>query len=701
MATLEKIRQRGVLIAIVIGLALFAFILGDFLNSGKSLLSKNQFEIAEVAGASIPYQEYQGQIEYMTEINKLFSGQSQSDEATQDRIMEQTWQQMIQKYVLSDEYKKLSIGVHPDEVEDMVVGNNIHPIIQQIFADPNTGAVNIAQLKNFLQNLDQDQTGNSRMYWLYIENEIIRERTYAKYNNLIQKGLYATNMQAKNSFLEKNRKVNLEYVVQKYNTVSDSLVHFTNADIEAYYKEHQNDFKQENTRDIAYVSFDVKPLEDDFKAAEFWINDIKSDFTNTADAIQFVNLNSDVPHPNKNFKESELDENIKDFITIAKIGDVQEPVFNGESYTLVKLANIVYTPDSVNVRHILIQPSSQTQGAYDQAKLLADSLLISVKSGSNFASLAKEFSSDQGSAALGGDLGWFPEGVMLQEFTDACFNNKKGDKVIVETQVGFHIIDIINQSKAIKKYQVANLVRNVSPSSKTYQYYYAQASQFAGMNKTLELFDQAVMENSNLTKRYANKLTENQKYISGLESPRSVVKWAFEGDVNEVSDVFDLGDSYIVAVITEAKEKGIAPLESVRTQITLEVKKEKKAEYIQNELAKVYTNSNFDQLANDKNLVIEEASNISFNSFAMAAAGIEPKVIGIAANGNKDDIYGPIKGNNGVYFIRITEVTEAEGTEFAVERTQLASSYKSREIYEAYEALKDISEIEDRRSKFY
>jgi len=696
MATLEKIRNRaGVLVAIVIGFALIAFILGDLLNSGGgSFLSNKQFEIAEIAGTSIPYQEYQAKVDYMTEINQLLTGRSSTDDVARERLMESTWQQMIQEYVLSDEYKELGIAVSAEELKDMIDGINPHPIIQQVFADPQTGQVNKAQITNFIKNLDQDPSGNARKWWMYIENEIVRETSFRKYNNLIAKGLYVTENQAGNSNIEKGRKVNVEYIVKRYTTISDSLVSYTNGDIQKYYNENKNDFKQEKSRDIAYVTFDVKPSESDFKDAEKWINDTKNEFAGVSDAIQYLNVNSDEQYVAKNYKASEVEERLQDFVKTSKVGDIYGPYFEDNKYKVTKLHKIVNVPDSVKVRHILIQPEAQTQQAYDNAKSLADSL-EGIVNKSNFTRLALQYSKDQATAGNGGEIGWIPD-AGASPFNDACFNGKKGEIVLVETQYGFHIINIQNKAKEVKKYQLATVVRNVVPSSNTYQQYYAEASKFAGLNPSYEEFNNAVQEQK-LSKRYANKLNENQKKIAGLESPRTVVKWAFEADVNKVSDVFDLGESYVVAVLIASRDEGIAPLESVKNEIALNVRKQKKAEIIRNE----FSGADFDGIAQKSNLKVEEANNITFNSYAFAGAGIEPKIVAVAANGEANKVYGPIEGNNGVFMIRISEVAEEAGKDLTLAKSQLKNNFKTREQYEAFEALREIAEIKDSRAKFY
>ena len=405
MATLEKIRNRaGVLVALVIGFALLAFILGDLLTTGRSIFSSNQFEIAEIDGKSISVQYYQQKVENLAEIYRMNTGKGSLDESTLESVREQTWQQMVQEYVLEDEVDELGLAVSPEEVFDMVQGANIHPIIARMFTNPETGELNRSYILQFLKSLDQDATGEQKTFWLYLENEITRERMMSKFNTLIDKGLYVTQVQAKENYKANNKKVDFNFIMQRYSEVSDSLVKVTDSDLKAYYKENKNNFKQEASRDIEYVAFDIKPSKEDDNQVREWIYDIQGDFKKASDDKQFVNLNSDEPFDEKYYNKSELPDEYAEFMFNANEGDIYGPFKSDDTYKIAKLTNIKYMPDSVKARHILIQPSAQTQAAIAKARDLADSLKTLIKKGADFAELAKEYSSD-GSASEGGELG--------------------------------------------------------------------------------------------------------------------------------------------------------------------------------------------------------------------------------------------------------------------------------------------------------
>jgi len=703
MATLQRIRDKGgVLVAIIIGLALLAFILGDFMGK-KGGRSKKYYEIAEIAGKSITYQDFEKKINKLTEIYKL-TGNGTIDESTSENIREQSWQQLIREIILDDEYKELGLGVCDDELFDLIQGNNPHPFVKQMFTDPQTGRMNKPALINFLKNMDNDPT--QKAYWLFMEDEIVNDRYSTKYTNLVSKGLYSTHNQAVIEFNESNKKVDFSYFVERFNTISDSAVTVNSKDLENYFEEHKNDYKQLPARTIEYVIFNVEPSEADISENEKWINGIKSEFEEAEDVKEFVNLTADTRFEDINHTPDEFPEIIRGFIDTAKLGEVYGPYFENETYKLAKIAEINYLPDSVHVRHILI--SAGQNRSFSNAESTADSLKTLIKNGANFNTIAITFSEDQGSAQLGGDLGWFREGQMVKPFNDACFQGETGDLAIVKTQFGFHIVEILEKGNNVKKIKVGIVDRKLEPSSTTYQNIYAEAGRFAGLNNTYEKFNETV-SNEDFDKRTANDLKPTDKEIPGLDSPRNIIRSVFESNENEIvldfnkKAVFELGDQFAVVYLTGVKKEGFSKLGDVESDIRLNVMKEKKAlKIIENLKAAMGETETIEELARNLGVNIETATGISFNSFSIPGAGIEPQVIAIAVNSDQDILTGPVKGNNGVYVITVTNITNPEETDdLTAILYRLKSTYNSRAGYEAFEALKENADIVDKRYKFY
>ncbi len=700
MATLEKIRNRaGVLVAVVIGLALFAFILGDILGSGPSLFTTTQFEIAEIAGKSISYENFQQKFNELSEIYMLNTGESSLDSETHESILEQAWQLLLREIVLEEEYEKLGIEVSPEELFDMVQGANIHPIVRQLFTDPSTGTFNRSAVVQFLRSMNQDPTGQQRAYWLFVEREITQERKLTKYNNLIRQGLHVTPLQARNSWEENNKSVDFDFIVQRFDTVHDSLVVITRSDIRRYYRQNRNDFRQTASRDLEYVSFDINPSEEDDRTAREWIESMEDEFSEVEEIRQFINLNSDVPYDPRNFDFEDLPEAIAGFMFSAEPGDIYGPYFEDNHYKLSRLVEINFVPDSVRARHILIQPGPGLD--YQQAKSRADSLLEAVRQGEDFEMLAMQYSDDMRSRFEGGNLGWFTEGIMVQEFNDAAFSARRGEFLMVETPFGFHIVQVTERSREVKKIRYATLAREVTPSSATYQRTYTRASQFAAMSNTYEKFSDAA-DDQGLSRRVANNILINDKQVPGLVNARELIRWAYEAREGSVSPILEIGDRFVIAALTRVRQEGYQDLEEVRGEIEGILTRKIKGEIIASRLKeKIEQGHDLPSLASTLDTSVEQANNVVFTSFSVPGAGIEPRLIASALVTEENSISQPVKGENGVYVLKITSVTIPDEKDPDLEKTRLENSKRARVNFDAFEALKERANIKDNRHKFF
>jgi peptidyl-prolyl cis-trans isomerase D len=707
MATLQTIRTRaGLLIAIVIGISLAAFILGDLLQSGSSIFQRNQMEIGEINGETIQYPAFQRQVEELGEIYKQNTQQSQLDENSWVQVREQAWQNTVQKIVMGDVYKKLGIEVTSDELFDMLQGANLHPIIQQLFRNPNTGQVDRGAVVNFLKQLETNVAPEQRAYWLYLENQIVEERTQSKYANMVGKGLFVASAEAKESLTYGNKTANFDFIALNHSTVADSLVNVTEKDLRDYYNANKNDFKQEKIREIEYITFTVNPSAADYKDAENWITEIKNDFENTNNNVQFVNSNSDVNFDGTWYKKESLPANLATWIFDegAPINSVFGPYFENESYTLAKLDSLAMMPDSVKARHILLKPNTQEELIGMQ--LLADSLKSVIEKGGDFASLAMQYSTDQGSAISGGDLGWFGRGQMVQPFEEAAFSNAKNEVRIVPSQFGIHIVQTTDRGKLTQQARVALLVRNVQPSTRTYQDTYAQASRFASTNTNAEKFNAAVTEEK-LNKRVAS-VRENDRDIIGLENARILIRAAYEAEKDDIlvtsqeSPIFELGNNFVIAVLTKVTDEGIATFEEAKTRVELAVINQKKSDYLSKKaVAALEGKTDLESIASQLNTSVRNATNINFNSFSVPGLGAEPAVIGTVASLDVDKISKPIVGNNGVYIIKVTSANQGPEQGFETEQARLSQSLNFRAISQAFEAQRKKAEIVDKRAKFY
>jgi len=705
MSALQFLREKaGVVVAGLIGFSLFLFVVSDFFGRGRGqrLKQKKYYEIGQIGGEYISYQDYESRLQNLLEIYKL-SGRTNIDEATNESLREQTWQQMVREKILDPQYKKLGLGVSTEEVDELVLGNSPHQIVQQLFTDQQTGTFNKSFLVNFLKQTEVDET--AKKYWLFFENEIVNDRTNTKYNNLVSKGLFVTSKQSEFEKNMNNNTVDFSYVLKNFASIPDSSIKIYQSDLEAYYAKHKENYKRTALRDVEYVTFDVVPSDDDIKQSEIWINKTKEELASAPNPVEFINLSADSRYVGFFIPLSSVPENLKDWAKKEELTSVFGPYVENGSYKLAKLIAVGNRPDSVHVRHILL--STGKTRTSEIAKHQADSLIKLIKSGTPFETLVIANSDDQGSAKIGGDLGWFPEGRMVVPFNDACFTGKKGDIKIAETTFGIHIIEILAQSKETLKYNIGYVDRKITPGSLTNQKAYSEASQFAGTNDTYDKFTKTIATKG-LNKRVASNVSPQQKTLPGLDNPRSLIMAVFQAEKGKIildnsqQAVFQVGEKYVVAYCTKVQEDGIAPQKDVENDIRFALLKDKKAELIAAEFNKNNSSGKtIDDLARTMGLTVQEATKINFRSFTVPGAGTEPALIAAASVAKQGVVSGPVKGSNGVFMLVANNITPTSGEDLKLIHDRLKTTFQMRGTYEAYDALRKNANIIDKRYKFY
>lgn len=701
MATLEKLRNRlGVLVASVIGLALLAFIMGDLFQSGSRLFNKGRFEIAEINGKSISYQEFAARMEVAVENYKRNSNTNDLNEQAYQTIRNQVWSNLLNEHIMEKEFASLGIGCSSEELFDMVQGNNIHPQIKSagIFQNEMTGQFDPALVIRFLKNMQNDQTGRTQAAWVEFENELIDNRIYTKYQNLISKGLYVTSAKVDQEYLESNRKYNFDYISKRFTAVNDTLVKITEKEVQDYYNSNLNEFKQTASRDISYVTFDVVASEKDHETVENWINDQTDEFSRIANAEQYIRLNADSEFDPKYYGPQELEPELQAWVDTAGIGSVFGPYRVDDTWKLARITDVKQLPDSVLASHIVLPPDENNSLEGPQAKI--DSLKALIEKGADFASLAREFGTDA-TAENGGDLGWFRQGDMVQEFNDSCFFGNKGDLITLTTRFGVHLVKIVDQGPKSKKFQIGIIDRKIEPGQDTYQKFYAEASKFASTYDNGEKFEEGINE-MNLARRVANNLGEDDRLISGLENPRELIRWAFEAKIGDLSEIFEFGNRFVIARLDVIREEGTAPLDQVYGEVETAVRNDKKADYLIEEFSGADLTKSLEDIAAELALQVRNVENATFSSMSIPGIGVEPAISAALAVIPEGRVSEPIKGNNGVYIIRTTSIISPEQTMDVVSvRNRLQQSLSSRAGYQAFQALQEKANVIDKRNKFY
>jgi peptidyl-prolyl cis-trans isomerase D len=702
MAVIGKIRKRSGLLVVVIGVALAAFVLGDFAAGGGG---RPEMNVGSVDGDDISIQDFNMRYEQ----NANAQQQQQGNRLSQDemfRVRENTWNQMIEEIIMGEEYEALGLTVTPEELFDQIQGSNPHPAVIQNFTNPETGQFDRELVLNYLQNLSQMPQA-SKDQWLIFERYVKEDRLRTKYQNLITKAHYLPTALAKATHENKNNKAEVELLSVRYNAVADSLAVPTDADYQKFYEENKKSYDRPAMRDIEYVSFEVKPSKQDNDEARNFVSSLKNEFELTDNIAGFVNANSDTRYDSSWKGSTEVPVALEQVMFENEPGFVYGPYFDQDAYKLARLVDVNYRPDSLKATHILIAYQgamrSEQERTKQAAQQLADSLLAVVKkTPSRMMELAAQYSDDGSVAQNSGDLGWFRDGQMVPEFNQFVIENEIGSIGLAETDFGFHIIEVTGKKEPVKKVRIAEIIHNVTPSTQTYQDVFAEASRFASETKTREDFDNNIADQG-LNKRLAPNLRTSSNRITGIENPRQIVRWAFdeETSVNDVSDIFDLDNMYVVAVLTKATEDGIASLDDIKEMIEPQVKNIKKGEYLVERMKAL--NNDWDKIIAELKAEKQVVSDLSFDSRTVTGFGQESKLIGTIFTMEEGETSEPLAGNAAAFIVKLNKLTPApEIDNFdRIRRDYSVAFSNSVRNNAAFRALEKESDIEDNRLLFY
>ena len=702
MAVLSSIRSKGKLIAICVGGALLAFVLGDFLSSGATIFGASQTKMGDINGTTIDYTQFENQVKAReTYIQNLY-GRSGLDGNTADEIREYVWQHAVRENTILKNANDQGVIVTDAEVANLVQTGYVTGTLRQLFSDPQTGMYNPQAVSQFIQQGSQDAL--SRFIWQNLEDELRENRQLEKYLGMVNAGLYVTNAEVEREFAQRTQISDIKYVAIPYSDIKDEEVSVSEDKLKAFYNENIKRYESTTeTRDLSYVVFDVIPTQKDSAAALEVANSIKDGLASAtpAEVESYINSKSDVPYSPYHYNKGELNNPIVDEMMFAnEPGFVYGPYVDGEYYSLARLISKDMLPDSVEVSHILLAISNSADSLKVKAK--ADSLLGVHKSGIDFGALAAQFSDDQGSSADSGKLGWVTERTnFIPEFKNACFSTEKGKTTIVKSMYGYHIIKVTNKTAPKQKVAVGIASVDIRPSSQTRQAAYALASEFAGRNRTRKQFDEAVTAQK-LVARVAPRLTANTRQIPGIENSREIIRDAFNDEKSkEVSGVYEMGDRFIVAVLTGIHPKGTQTLASVKTEVTRLATNDAKGDAI---LAKLGTVSSVEDAAGKMGKEVKDANSIHLDMMQIPGIGFEPKVIAAAAALQQGQVSKPIKGENGVYVLQNTSYTPAQAIQplnITTDKKMMQSDLTNRASYQIYNAVMDQANITDQRVKFF
>ncbi|MFZ4456614.1 MAG: peptidylprolyl isomerase [Bacteroidales bacterium] len=712
MATLEKIRSRAGLLVAIIGLALFSFIIGDFLNSGSTFFRQAKDKVVSVNGKSFSSSEFQARLDELTTVYKVETGQSTLPEDYVSNIRESVYESLVRESIINDQAEKAGISVSNAELNDMILGDHISPMIQRMrmFVNPQTGMFDKSVLINFNKVVNgegaekytaeqKEQIKEFKKYWAYVVRTVKQQKLEEKYSVLLSKSVAPNSLEAKSAFEGTQKNVDFLYTMKPYFSIVDSTIEVTDAELKDLYNKRKESFKQNETRSVKYITVPIAPSKEDLEEAATKINAIKQEFSTSANVADVVNENSDVQYNDFFVAVRSLPANVKGFASSGEAGAVYGPVLEKNVYQMHRIIAKTSAPDSVKARHILIPISDEAKSSQT-----ADSVMNALKAGANFEMLSAKYSAAQ-NAKSGGDFGWFNEEAatkgMGAEFKSACFNTPVNGYAKVKTMYGFDIIQVTAKTAPVAKIKMASIINEVIASKKTNGTIYNKLSQFIISNNTAAKFEENAAKTGYVALANPNVGT-NDYNLNEIRNARNVIHWIFNASKGEVSSIFEIGNNQlVVAALVDVTEKGFTPLDALKDRLKAEIVADKKGDKIIADL-KTKNATSLEAYASAMGGRIDTAKFVGFSTMQITGIGNEPALCGIAPYSAKGKLTGPVKGKNGVYvFSVINETASTRPFDVKAEINNLKGNYMYRVMYQMMEVLKKDADIEDNRIRFY
>ena len=704
MAILSKIRERSMFLIIIIGLALFAFVLdpstlGDFFNSSKVN------EVGQVNGEAISTQEFAEALDQYK--------QNSRSEVSEMQAAKAVWDNILRKKIYKNQLEDAGITVGEQDVwTEVLKASSVkdNPQFQN-----EAGLFDELKFKQFLA----DTKENNESLWSAWSNYLgqIKENTETNtYNTLVTAGLGASLKEGEMEYLIENTKLSGDFVYVPYTSIADTLVSIKKSEVTAYIKANEKEFKTAATRDISYVKFDVTASPEDEEALKQGVGLLIGDsvdrnnetivgFKNTTEYKTFLTDNGSDLNLDEAFKfNASVNQKVANEIFSGNEGDVFGPYKDQGFFKISKITAVSKMPDSVRASHILIpfvgsqRVAAEVTRTKVEAEKLADSILSVVKrSTRKFASLAKSLSSDTGSGAKGGDLDWFNYARMTPAFRDYAFTNKKGSLSVVETPFGYHVIRIDDVKNIQKVLKLATFASKIIPSEATENEFFQKAEEFAlAVSKTSDYSALAKENNYNLRAAVGLKVLDEN--VPGLGNERQIVAWAFNGDSETGSfNRFDMAGSYVVAVVTAKTKKGLMSVEKAINTVRPILLNKKKAALI----AATLNGSSLAETAKSNNTTVRSAKDINLKTASLVGVGVAPKIVGAMYGAELNEVYNGIAGNRGVFsFVLSKKEVPTALPNYEANRKRISAARKAM-TFKLYEAIKNASDIEDNRASMY
>lgn len=671
MATLQKIRSKGPLLVIVIGLALFAFIAGDAWKVLQPHQGKQ--DVGEVNGEVLSAQDYQKMVDELSEVIKLTNGLNSLTEDQLNNVKDQVWQSYVNNKLIAEQAEKLGLKVTDAEIQS-IIDQGTHPLLMQTpFRNPQTGMFDKDMLKKFLvdyANLNASQMPAQYVeyyqkmgaFWQFVEKTLAQSTLAEKYQNLVTKSLISNPVAAEDAFNSRTEQSDLLLAGVPYSSINDSTVQVSDSEIKDRYNEKKEQFKQlVETRDIRYIDVKVVPSDADRKAVEKEVTEYSNQLASTtADFGTFVrSTGSSVNYSDVPVSKSVFPADVASRLDSTGVNEVYGPYYNqtDDSYNAFKLLAKVSSPDSIQFRQIQVYAETE-----EKTKTLADSIYNALKGGADFAAIAKIYG-QTGEASWVNSQSW--EGSELDadnsKFINTLLNQPVNELANISIGQANLILQVMNKKSMQTKYKVAVVKCPVEFSKETYNAAYNKFSQFVAQNTTIESMVKNA-EESGYTLMPRTDLSSAEHYVGGVRSTREALKWIFDAEPGEVSPLYECGenDHLMVVALDKIHEAGYRDINSVAEMLRAEIRRDKKAEKIMEEMKKY---NSIAQVKEMKDAVSDSVKHVTFSAPASISVtrNSEPVIGAVAAKTAVNKVSAPVKGNGGVYMIQV--YAKDKGTE--------------------------------------
>ena len=660
MAVLETIRVKfGIVITALIAVALLSFIIDPTTLQSVSSSMSSKYDVGKIDGKSVSYTDFQAEVDKFTTINEITTGSSAQNEQQQIAVRNAAWQALVDQFLVIKNAKKAGFNVGKEEMIAILSGEIDSPVFTQnpTFYNEN-GVFSKERVLEFKNYVDTDQSGRMKMFWEYLQNTAMTQEYYEKYMSLFTQGNVVNPLMLTEQIAENNNTFNVEFVMLPYGFSKDSTIVVSDNEIKEYYNAHKKFYKQQASRDIEYVVFEVVPSADDIAAANKALMEVYDEFVATENMKSFLLANSDRQYDAHWYKEGELNavSTVVNEYAFSKNASVSSVLQDGETFYAVKVMETALVPEEVYVKYAPVNSDN------------VDSLLVVA------------------------EPQWIPQTPGFEDVMTA----KKGSKLTVNGLV-FQVLDT---KDAVERKRVAVLSKEAVAGKETVNGFYAKANTFA--TKTAgkyENFKKAV-EEEGVYAHPVNRMAEGANRLGSIENTKEVTRWAYEAKAGQASNIITVNNNYfIVAALKGIHEEGYTPVNEVSIQISNKLYNDKLAEKKAAEVAeKIAGLEDLAAIAEALGTTVSTKDGIAFSS--LTSQGLDPKFIGAASVAEEGKVYGPVAGTIGVYVYKVTgRDTGAFYTEEdAKARDAQMTQYSTQMIVPT---MMNDADVKDNRARFF